>query len=529
MRVKRLILSTIIASASICAFSQKGLDAPMTKAVMNVYQQLLEEDPTDYETYYRRACEYYKHNQYNLALSDINNALKYTPAGQKQLRIEQLILRANIYEFQDKLQTALDDLNAAYKLDPYSYIVAYQRGNIEYQLGMYIEAKADYKRMQNINNRSAEALIGLARIAVKENNLGLAREYADQVVSMYPSESSSYVRRASIRSMMDDDSGAVEDLLLALSTDNNTKALQELVKLSDKNYSAVMTGLSNAIRQAPKVGMFYYIRAVIAESHYKYKAAMSDYKKILYENLYNYYGLYHSLATCTYALGNYDSALDNVNYAIIEAPKNLSYNITKAKITRALGDTSSALEAIDKVLTKEPNNNEALTVKALTLIDNKEYERASAIIGEALINDGENPELLMLKAWILETYLEEANNAKTYYDRILELNDRENSATSLKGFALLFTGQIENANVWIESIIENAINGDGSAEYLGTCFYARSGDLDKAFECMETALEKGYANYHNWTQNTDGKINVEPLRNDKRFAELLSKYSIIFN
>jgi hypothetical protein len=40
-------------------YAQKGLDAPMTKAVMNVYKQLLAEDPTDYETYYRRAFEYY--------------------------------------------------------------------------------------------------------------------------------------------------------------------------------------------------------------------------------------------------------------------------------------------------------------------------------------------------------------------------------------------------------------------------------------------------------------------------------------
>ena len=48
-------LRYIIFALFFCYFSfasaQKGLDAPMTKAVMNVYKQLLADDPSDYETY----------------------------------------------------------------------------------------------------------------------------------------------------------------------------------------------------------------------------------------------------------------------------------------------------------------------------------------------------------------------------------------------------------------------------------------------------------------------------------------------
>ena len=232
----------IIAIIPIFIHAQKGLDAPMTKAVMKVYQNLLDEDPEDYETYYHRACEYYKHNEYSKALSDINNALKYTPTTQTGTRVEQLVLRANIYELQGNINDALTDLITANKLNPSSYIVLYQKANIEYQLGKYAEAKNDYLRMQRINNRSQEALIGLARIAVKENNYGLANEYSDQAVDIDPSQADIYVRRASIKSMMKNFNGAVDDLILAISTDNNnTRALQELVKLSNDNYPAVVS------------------------------------------------------------------------------------------------------------------------------------------------------------------------------------------------------------------------------------------------------------------------------------------------
>ena len=46
---------------------------------------------------------------------------------------------------------------------------------------------------------------------------------------------------------------------------------------------------------------------------------------------------------------------------------------------------------------------------------------------------------------------------------------------------------------------------------------------------MELALQKGYANYHDWIRNNDGCINVVPIRELPKFKELISntqRYSI---
>lgn len=529
MDIKKLIIIITLSCVPIAVYSQKGLDAPMTKAVMNVYQQLLDEDPADYETYFRRANEYYKYNEYLKALDDINNALKYAPGNDTDTRFQAYTLRANIYEMLRKHDEALTDLNSAIALSPASYVTIYQRANVKYNLGRYSEAKADYQRMQRLNNRSQEALIGLARVAVKENNLGLANEYIDQAVAMTPSQADIYVRRASVRTMMGNDNGAVDDLILALSTDkNNTKALKGLVDLGKTNYPAVMTGLSNAIRQAPRVGMFYYLRAVIASSHHNYLAAITDFNKIINENLYNYHGLYGSLAECHYALGNYKEAINNINYAIGATVNNRDYYVTKAKIKRATGDYQDALACAERALAKDANHNPAIVQKALALSDAKEYDKASSLLGEAIMNDAEDPYNFMLRAWILDDFMNQENNANSFYARATELDVFNNDVRTLKGFALLHSGKQEKAISWIEGILKSLKETNGLEHYYATCLYAWAGDKDKAFENMELALQNGYANYHQWKNNNDAKINVAPLRDDPRFEILLNKFSIIF-
>ena len=57
MKVIRILFSIILVNLAISGYPQDGLNNPITKAMMKVYQQLLDEDPQDYETYYKRANE----------------------------------------------------------------------------------------------------------------------------------------------------------------------------------------------------------------------------------------------------------------------------------------------------------------------------------------------------------------------------------------------------------------------------------------------------------------------------------------
>ncbi|MDE6086223.1 MAG: tetratricopeptide repeat protein, partial [Muribaculaceae bacterium] len=186
MKLKYLLVSALLSTAAVNAFGQSPIENPITKAMMEVYRQELEADPQNYEVYFRRANEYYNVSQYLRALSDINEAIKYTPVEDNDLQFQEYTLRANIYLMLERYQDALADLTNACDLDPTSLTSIYLKANTEYELGMYNEAKADFNKLQRLDSHNLESLFGLARIAVKENNLGLANEYADRAITFEP-------------------------------------------------------------------------------------------------------------------------------------------------------------------------------------------------------------------------------------------------------------------------------------------------------------------------------------------------------
>ena len=78
MKLKQLIAVCVTAGSIAGAMAQSNMTDPMTKAMMEVYDQEIAANPKAYEVYFRRANEYYKFNQYLRALSDIDNAIKYS-------------------------------------------------------------------------------------------------------------------------------------------------------------------------------------------------------------------------------------------------------------------------------------------------------------------------------------------------------------------------------------------------------------------------------------------------------------------
>lgn len=531
MKLQHILASALaVCAMTIQAQNQAPAENPITKAMMEVYRQELEADPQNYEIYFRRANEYYNLSQYLRARSDINEAIKYTPVTDTDLLFQEYMLRANINLMTDKAEDALADITKACSLDPTSLTSLYLKANTEYELGYLADAKADFTRLQRADQRNLEALFGLARIAVKENNLGLANEYVDRAISFEPSNSVAYLQRANVRQLMGNNTGAVDDLIIALSIDkDNNVALARLVEMSNKDYNAVITGLTAAMQQAPAVGMFVYLRAVIAMSHYRYKAAIDDFHTIIDENLYNYHGIYGSLAECYYGLGKYQEALTEINQAMSMTTDNGTYYIVRARIRRAMGDYERALESASTALDKLPTSPAAMVEKGLCLESLGQYDDASGLFGEAIMDEPDNSLNYLLRAWVLVNNLKDTGAARNLCERVVALDAPDDNVKSLKGFAMIGVGQTADAISWIESILASSTDVDGSINYYAACLYAHLGNSAKAFECMERSLENGYANYYNWTLGNDSMVSVAPLRDDARFKQLLEQYNYLFN
>jgi len=533
MKLKSHIPALLAIAAVLCCghalAAQDSAEDQMTRAVFDVYNKIINENPGDYEAWLNRANAYYSRNEYMRALNDVDKALELIPAKEADLRVQAYLMRANIFDQTGRRLKALEDLNSALAIKPEYYVAVYQRANVNYELGNYTQARDDYRRLLRGNSRSPEALIGLARIAVKENNLGLANEYLDQAVAADPNDADLYVRRASVRRLMNNDRGAVDDLILALSTDSrNSRATSDLIKLSNENYPAVIDGLTSAISQAPNVGMFPYLRAFIAQAHHRYTAALADYQSLIDRNLYNYHGIYASMAECDYALGNYQRALDNIDRALSMDRNTASHFIVRSKILRALKRFDEARDDAAKALAFKGDNTDALLQMGLCYVSLQNYAEAANLFGEATMSRP-LPLPFMMRAWVLETYLNQPVAASGFYNQVVELPETSaDSPDSLHGFALLFSGHTDEAMRWMQTVLDNNTDPDGYINYLATCLYAQAGDTDRAFSCMQKSLENGYADYHNWTADDDARINVAPIREDLRFHQLMQRYAIIF-
>ena len=556
--MKKFLTAALVAAsiASVSAQSQKSIDNPMTQAMLDVYAKELEANPKDADIYFRRANEYYKFNQYLRALADVDKTLEYAPAANRDLRFQAYMLRADIYQMLNKHREALADFSEALKLDSASFMALYQKANEEYELGDYAAAKADYTRLRASNPRSVEALTGLARVAVKENNLGLASEYMDGAVEMMSADSDIYIRRASVRRMQGNNTGAVEDLLMAISIDNNTRAFQELIDIANVDYPAVITGLSTSISYAPQQGMLYYIRGFIAQAHDHYAAALADYRKLIDQNMYEYAGLYNSMAQCQLALCRYPQALDNVDHAIsMDGGKNGEFYATKARILYAQGKNDEALRALKDAAIKGYSSNNVHEIKALVDYAAGDFDKANDIYASMIIDQPDVMRNYIYRAWVLADGMKQQANAQTLYNRVVSMTapdmadetvDSQAATSALsaiqsyRGFALLFSGDREGASAWADSLKRDYRDTDGYLSFVLACLYAQAAAdqsvaqsekstlTELALKSLECALKLGYGNLYEITVADTGRVSLAPLRDDPHFNALVARYSHLF-
>ena len=193
-----------------------------------------------------------------------------------------------------------------------------------------------------------------------------------------------------------------------------------------------------------------------------------------------------------------------------------------------MGDKQAAVDAADKAIEKSPESIDALEAKALAEIALGQPAGASIALSEAAMVNPENPYIQILRGWVLGDFRKQAANSERAYEMVLDMDFDFDNVQSLRGFALLSLDRREQADNWMERILDTADDFDGMVNYYAACYYSQTGMTERALRCMETSLEKGYANYHNWTKASEANINCAPLRSNPEFTRLLDKYSHLF-
>ncbi|MDE6540958.1 MAG: tetratricopeptide repeat protein [Muribaculaceae bacterium] len=534
--IRKIILGTVlVASAVVPADAQrqrKTINNPVTQAVFKVYSEQLNANPKNYDTLLRRANDYYHFDEFRRALEDVSRAIECTPEREDDYLFREYMLRASIYIKTGRRELAIPDLQKAAAINPSSQKVLAMKANAELETGKLADAKKDFQRLQRLNMRNSEATLGLARIAMMENNLGMANDYLEQAVAVDPSNPDIYVRRARVRQQMGQSQAAVDDLLLALGTKGDTQGvIDALMEFSRTDYPATIASLSNAVAAAPDNSMYRYLRASLEKEHAHYLDALNDYQFILDNRLDDYRGIYGSVAECQFALAQLDDALTNVEYALASVHDNGPYHLLRARILRHKGQLPQALQASADALAAMPENGDALSEMALCYAAQGNTEESMKLFGEASMNHADNPQYYLLRASVLDGQMNQPAAARGLYQRVAGLEGAADSPLrSLSAFARLLNGD-DAATIAsdVEAELATATDSDGYLNYLAACYFAQAGDNDRALSAAERSLKAGYANLYNWTEFADGHVNAAPLRDDLRFLNLLHRNKSLFS
>ena len=499
----------------------------INEAVMGVYNKALDKDPSDYNTRFARANQLYYNGEYDKAIEDAKMVIAAIPNKEKELRYDSYMLLATLYDAKAEYQNELEALRQALLLNENSMPTIDMLAKASYKVGDLTAAERNYAIILRDNPLSYDAMYGMAQIEVSRNNYEKAAGYVDRAVELFTAEPQVYINRSNVLMMMEQYEPAAQDLISALSvgTDSND-ALNALVEMSDTHYDAVMDALANSYDKAPRVGTFYYVRAMIAMRHQHYGQALKDLKSIILNNLYDYHSIYYYAAKCQHELTQWDDALSNINKAIALAPDEMDYYALKADIIQYRGrgnNFDDAIAVLNEALAKNLSNTAVLLTKARILLKQHKDNDAVSCVNSALMANSSNPEALLLRGWINKYRLNMSALALADFEKVVLSGS---DMYSLKGFALHEIGRDEEARAWAKQIIQDGILPGGLTYYYAAALMSDIGtdeDAKMAVEYLRSALANGYGSLYEMNINEDPYVNLKLLRRYPEFKTILDQ------
>ncbi len=523
--MKKLFL--LLFFVPLMAVAQNPLNNPIVRAAMEAYAEQIAENPQDYYPYFARGKEYYNYGYYDKAFSDINKAIEYMPVGAVADLSQAYTLRALLYKERGELTASLNDFNRSLQLDPASQYSLAMRADLLCRMGDYVHAKEDYQLMLRRDSRSQEAYLGLARVAFKENNLGVCNENLTKAQSANPTNPQFYMERGVLYEEMDQTAKAADDYVSAMLYGENKEAVQALNALSMRAYDDVIASLTTAVNVSNDKGFYYYLRANIHKNNHRLSESIKDWNAIVENNYLFYHSIFFNRGYCYMHLGQFEYALDDMSHGIRLKDKQHNYYIERSRVYRVMGQYDKAAEDLSIASTFDPSCVEVLQEKALLAAEQGDYEKAAEFYNEAVMYNADDALSYLLRAENCQR-MGDVEGAVRDYEMVLRMSDDATSFSSLQGFALARLGRADEAETWIEEVLKNSTDTEANRYYHAACLYAQTGNKAKAYQNLEKSFKSGYGDYYNIYFYSDSPITLAPLRSEADFRSLVQGYSDIF-
>ena len=410
-----------------------------------------------------------------------NEYRKAADLGAKDDQIDTKIARA-LFE-QGKFKKLLDETSVSgSKPTPEMFTV---RGNAYIFLNDKVHAKEAFELALKEQPNFAQALIGLAKLALMDKDIEAANSYANQAVTNNPKDVDSWLFMGKLFRAQNKPTEALNAFNTALTVQpDNFNALLERANLeiSLKKFTEAQADLAAVLKIVPKNVMANYVQAELDYFQGKHKEAIA--------------------------------ALEELRKG---APRYLPAVLLSGVVNMALGSTAQAEIFLKKYLEDVPNNTLALKLLAQCQLKDGQSKQAMETLTKAMkYSDGKDSKLYaMLGEAALQS--KDYSKANGYFNQAITLTPNDPDLHTKLAVNDLISGNNTNAVKELDSALSlNDKTNAPRSNLILTITYMRSHEPDKALVSAQNLQKEQPTNP--MVPNMIGSIYLE--KNDRANARL---------
>ena len=496
---------------------QRGVEAYVNEKdhqkALDYLNKELEEHPKDGYSHAWIAYIRLDMEEYGRALTCVNSAIKLLPKADKEYMVFAYTTRGSIYEHLEDTASAISDYTQAIKIDPSVYKSYEHRAELYYHQHKYAQSDADYQKMTQMDDNGAvvSGYMGLGRNFQAQKRDEEAIKIFSKLITLYDDYSSAYSFRAQSLLELKRYEEAIADIVKALDIDGDNKAYWTMLTI--KEPEAVDMMLKKLQLQSvfsPNYPGWPYYMGLVCEVNKRYKEAIEAYKKT--NKMVNDSQLDYRIAECYYSLGDFDSALGHINYAIEADSIDQTRYYLRANIYAELGQIEKSIEDMSSYIELDPRGSYGYYRRGWW---KQLLHQCDEAIEDFIISQSIDPSYTHTYDGMIRCYISIGDTVKVRKECEMLLKiDTIAVASSCAQFAYHFLGQDEKAIEWIEKILKN----DSSATYDAACIYSMVSDTAKALVYLQKTLDNNWVRFHHLEIDEDLN-NIRHLESYKRMLE----------
>lgn len=328
------------------------------------------ENPHDYFADLCRAEIYLHQKYYDRAAKALDIFFGHLPSNQELLSFNHhdlLMLNGHNKMFLRNYDVAETYFSKAIELKEENEDAFVARAEARAYLLKLKEAEEDLFIARSLNRENPHVfhMLGYVKMLQWQNEEALA--YFTKAIDLQSNVKEAYIHRSSVKSILGDIEGAIEDLNQVIQMDDKADksyAVRAYLKTRKGDLKGALTDYNQAVALAPNNAGHFIGRAAIKEQLEMEESYLDDLDKAISLNPNNYYP-YHAKGAWYQRQKENDKALKAYTQAIEIAPDIVDIYLDRGSIHLAEGNPKGALEDLGTVISLEPKNGQAYFLQGI--------------------------------------------------------------------------------------------------------------------------------------------------------------------